>query len=177
MNYKLYLVIIATLLLCCVPAVGLSYQPRCFDLQTSEIGKALIKHYEGLALRAYVCPGGVNTIGWGNTSHARPGRTITKEIAEQYLTEDLRRFERDINRHSERQLKWHEFDALASFEYNCGYKFRNRLKDAVNKNMTAKACYYLRQFVHAKGKRLKGLERRRESECKLYEFGVLNYEL
>ena len=40
--------------------------------------KALVKEFEGLYLKAYKCPAGVWTIGWGHTSGVREGMTITR---------------------------------------------------------------------------------------------------
>jgi lysozyme len=38
-------------------------------MQTSEPGRAVVRSFEGCALRAYKCPANVWTIGYGNTNH------------------------------------------------------------------------------------------------------------
>ena len=50
----------------------------------------LVKHFEGLHLKAYLCPVGVPTVGYGHTGpDVRLGMTITKAQAEQLLAADL----------------------------------------------------------------------------------------
>ena len=50
----------------------------------------LIKHFEGLRLEAYKCPGNTYTIGYGHTGEdVYPGMTITEKQAEEYLIEDM----------------------------------------------------------------------------------------
>jgi GH24 family phage-related lysozyme (muramidase) len=57
----------------------------------SKAGRDLIKRHEGLRLDAYVDPVGVWTIGYGHTGPAaRKGNTITKERADNLLTQDVR---------------------------------------------------------------------------------------
>ena len=108
----------------------------------------------------------------GNTSHARPGLTITKDIAIQYLSEDVRRFERHVNVNVNRELKTHEFDALVSFTFNCGYRVTGDLKSYINLNLTDKVKEKLSLYHHAGKKDLPGIIRRRAAECKVYEFGL-----
>lgn len=50
---------------------------------------ALIAEAEGLRLKAYRCPAGVWTIGWGETQGVKPGDTCTQEQADRWLLEDL----------------------------------------------------------------------------------------
>lgn len=54
------------------------------------VAETIIKAAEGLRLKAYLCPAGVWTIGWGCTrrpdGHAiEPGQVITLQEAEEYL--------------------------------------------------------------------------------------------
>ena len=70
--------------------------------EISQIGKAgldLIKSFEGLKLRAYLCPAKVWTIGYGSTGpHVIPGKVITEVEAEELLKDDLDRFEKAVTR-------------------------------------------------------------------------------
>lgn len=50
---------------------------------------ALIAEAEGCRLRAYRCPAGVWTIGWGHTTGVRPGQTCTEADADRWLCEDI----------------------------------------------------------------------------------------
>ena len=142
------------------------------DLRTSNLGIEFIRSFEGCYLRAYKCPAGVWTIGVGNTSKAKPGMTITKETAIIWLQEDCRRFERHVNTNCNRQLNQTKYDALVSFTFNCGYRIRGNLRTALNIGEDETVCSLISQYVHAKGKVLKGLERRRKAEIKLYKNGL-----
>lgn len=51
---------------------------------------ALISKAEGCRLKAYKCPAGVWTIGWGRTERVRRGDTCTQERADDWLCDDLR---------------------------------------------------------------------------------------
>lgn len=143
------------------------------EMTTSAYGRKFIESFEGCRLKAYKCPAGVWTIGIGNTTKAKPGKIITYQIAQQYLQEDLKRFERHINANATRKLKWYEFDALTSFCFNVGYRFRGDLAMYVNNNLTEKVVSRLKLYVHAGSKTLAGLVRRRLAETELYKG---NYE-
>lgn len=79
-----------------------------------------IKRWEGLRLEAYLCPAGVWTIGYGHTRTARPGMKITVEEAERLLVEDLRPFERFVQREVKVPLNDWQFGALVSWVFNVG---------------------------------------------------------
>ncbi len=59
-------------------------------LTASPEGVRLIKDFEGLSLKAYVCPAGVLTIGYGTTRGVKPGQVISEAEAEAMLRADLR---------------------------------------------------------------------------------------
>ena len=86
-------------------------------MKTSPKGIALIKEFEGLRLKAYKCPGGVWTIGYGHTAGVKSGMVITEAQAEEYLKADLIVFERYLNGLG-LALNQNQFDALVSFIYN-----------------------------------------------------------
>ena len=44
-------------------------------MRTSQKGINLIKEFEGCRLKAYKCPAGVWTIGYGHTSNVKPRRS------------------------------------------------------------------------------------------------------
>ena len=58
-------------------------------MRTSSKGVSLIKSFEGCRLKAYKCPAGVWTIGYGHTAGVKEGDTITQEQADEYLRNDL----------------------------------------------------------------------------------------
>lgn len=139
-------------------------------MKTSPKGITLIKEFEGLRLRAYLCPGGVWTIGYGHTAGVKPGMTITEEQAEQFLKEDLIIFERAVNNQN-LSINQNQFDALVSLIYNIGignFQKSTLLRKArINANDNSIMDEFLR-WVYSKGRVLPGLQRRRLSEMKLY---------
>ena len=59
-------------------------------MHISEKGLALIKEFEGLELKAYKCPAGVLTIGYGHTGpDVIPEMEITQANADDLLKGDL----------------------------------------------------------------------------------------
>ena len=130
----------------------------------------MIKEFEGLRLKAYKCPGGVWTIGYGHTAGVKPGMVITKAQAEEYLKADLIAFERYLNGLG-LALNQNQFDALISFIYNVGTgNFSNSTllrKVRANPQDNSIMDEFLR-WVYSKGRVLPGLQRRRLAEMKLY---------
>ena len=139
-------------------------------MKTSPKGITLIKEFEGLRLKAYKCPGGVWTIGYGHTAGVKPGIVITKAQAEEYLKADLIAFERYLNGLG-LALNQNQFDALISFIYNVGTgNFSNSTllrKVRANPQDNSIMDEFLR-WVYSKGRVLPGLQRRRLAEMKLY---------
>ena len=139
-------------------------------MKTSPKGIALIKEFEGLRLKAYKCPGGVWTIGYGHTVGVKPGMTITEEQAEQFLKEDLIVFEKAVNNQN-LSINQNQFDALVPLIYNIGignFQKSTLLRKArINANDNSTMDEFLR-WVYSKGRVLPGLQRRRLAEVKLY---------
>ena len=139
-------------------------------MKTSPKGIALIKEFEGQRLKAYKCPGGVWTIGYGHTAGVKPGMLISKAQAEEYLKADLIAFERYLNGLG-LALNQNQFDALISFIYNVGTgNFSNSTllrKVRANPQDNSIMDEFLR-WVYSKGRVLPGLQRRRLDEMKLY---------
>ena len=139
-------------------------------MNTSPKGIAFIKEFEGLRLKAYQCPRGVWTIGYGHTAGVKPGMVITEAQAEEYLKADLIAFERYLNGLG-LDLNQNQFDALVSFIYNVGTGnfFNSTLLRKVRANPLDNSIMdeFLR-WVYSKGRVLPGLQRRRLAEMKLY---------
>ena len=66
-------------------------------MKTSQIGIELIKRHEGLKLKSYLCPAGIYTIGYGHTRTAAAGLTISRQLAEELLMQDLQFAEIAVN--------------------------------------------------------------------------------
>ena len=90
-------------------------------MTVSQAGIDLIKTFESLALKAYRCPAGVWTIGWGHTRGVRAGMQITEERARELLGEDIAEVERDLPAVVHVDLTQGQWDALVSLGFNlCG---------------------------------------------------------
>ena len=139
---------------------------------TSQIGVDLIKVFEGCRTKAYVCPAGVLTIGYGHTGpDVRPGMQITEGEAERLLKEDLKRFENTVTRCIKVPLTQYEFDATVSFAFNVGPSalehstFCRRMNAGQNKEQCFKEEFP--KWVNGSNGPLPGLVRRREAEVEL----------
>jgi lysozyme len=140
------------------------------DMKTSQKGVDLIKSFEGLRNKAYVCPAGVLTIGYGSTGpHVKTGMWISDEQAEALLRKDLARFERTVAQVANSPTQ-PQFDALVSFAFNVGtgaLKSSTLLKRHNAGDIEGAANQFLR-WVKAGRTTLPGLVRRRAAERKLY---------
>lgn len=81
----------------------------------------LVKHFEGLYQKAYLCPAGVTTIGYGHTGRdVRLGTTITEAQAEQLLADDLAEAAAIVDKYVRVPLPENPRGALSSFVFNLG---------------------------------------------------------
>lgn len=128
----------------------------------------IITSYEGLSLKAYLCPAKIPTIGYGTTKGVKLGDVITREKAIELLHQDLARFEDYVNKNYPTQ-KQNEFDALVSFVYNLGSIERgSNLDKGLKANNKIKIFEFWNKYTRAGGKSLLGLRRRRLAESILY---------
>ena len=88
-------------------------------MKISQQGIDLIKAHEGLRLRAYLCPAGKWTIGYGHTRTAQPGIVITEAEADKLLLSDISVAEACVNG-QRLMLSQGMFDALVSLVFNIG---------------------------------------------------------
>jgi lysozyme len=139
-------------------------------MHVSERGLDLIKRFEGLELRAYRCPAGVWTIGYGHTGpEVREGTAIAAERAEELLRADLLRFEEGVAR-SAGACTQGQFDALVSFAFNLGLGAL-RSSTLLKKHRCGEhrlAAAEFGRWIHAGGRKLPGLVKRRAAEAELY---------
>lgn len=147
-----------------------SYDPAFFMRRTNEAGLELIKAFEGLHLTPYLCPGNIWTIGYGHTRTVRPGQTISKEVAELLLNEDLTIFERSVSRLVSVPLTDNQFSALVSFAFNIGSTKleASTLLKLLNRGWYDQVPVQLMRWNRAKGEVFGGLSRRRAAEAKLW---------
>ena len=129
-----------------------------------------IKKFESCALDAYQDSVGVWTIGYGHTDGVKKGDRITLYQAEQFLKEDLQKFEAIANK-VKRISTQGRFDAVLDFIYNCGpTNFeKSTLKAYIE---CGKATWEIQEqflrWVNAGGKKLGGLVSRRIWEAARY---------
>ena len=137
-------------------------------MTTSSKGVSLIKQFEGCRLKAYKCPAGVWTIGYGHTAGVKEGDTITQKTADAYLRNDLAKYEKAVlNYDAIYHFNQNQFDALVSFTYNCGFGNLKNLTDS-GKRTIAQISAKLPLYNKAGGVVLRGLQRRRAAEKELF---------
>lgn len=142
--------------------------------QINQAGIDMVKHFEGLYLKAYLCPAKVWTIGYGHTGLKHKdgtvyaGRTVTKAEAEELLRYDLRVFEERVQRFVKVPLSDNEYAALVSFDFNTGALGRSTLLKKLNAGDRAGAADEFLRWNKAGGRVLNGLTRRRRAERELF---------
>lgn len=138
---------------------------------TPEALLALIRRFEGCRLKAYRCPAGVWTIGWGAT-----GVGVTEGVVWSQQRADFR-LQMDAEKYVLVALKLspilaqdaNKLAAVADFIYNLGaarYK-ASTLRSKVNAGDWPAAAKELSKWVWGGGKKLPGLVARRAAEAQL----------
>ena len=140
-------------------------------MEASEILKMQLKAFEGLMLTAVRDVGGVLTIGYGHTGKdVEEGDRISPYWAEELLKEDLGLVESQVRALKVARTQG-QFDALVLFVYNLGIgrlRNSNLLKVIRNGGSRNQIKTEFKKWVYAGGKKLKGLEKRREWEAKRF---------
>ncbi|MGB0694937.1 MAG: lysozyme [Rhodospirillaceae bacterium] len=137
----------------------------------NQAGLDIIRQSEGLRLKAYLCPAGVWTIGYGHTRDVVPGLTCTEDQANAWLLEDVAEAEQVVADLVDVPLTENQFSALVSFTFNLG---RGNLSGStllrqLNDGDHDSVPEQLRRWVYSGGKRLGGLVRRRDAEAVLWQ--------
>ena len=129
-----------------------------------------LMEFEGLKLKAYVDVSGVPTIGYGHTYNVRMGDRITAWYAKDLLTEDIAYFEEKVKALNVAKTEG-QLDALVSFAFNLGIgrlKESTLLKVIRQGGSKSQIKHEFKRWVYADGKKLRGLEKRREWEAKRF---------
>jgi lysozyme len=145
-------------------------------MNINQAGLDLIKEFEGFRAQAYDDGVGVMTIGYGTTAAAgvgitpRPGMTITQAEAEFYLEKALTKFGDAIKHKITAPINENEWAAFLSLAYNIGPGAfaRSSALRHFNNGDKAKSAKAILLWNKGGGKVLKGLQRRREAERKLF---------
>ena len=146
-------------------------------MKISENGLNLIKKFEGLSLKPYLCSAGIPTIGFGNTFYENMKKvtlqdeTITEERADSLFNFLVTtNFVNVVNRLVIVDINQNQFDALVSFVYNLGSgNFeKSTLLKKVNQSDFIGASLEFEKWNRSSGKVLNGLTKRRLSEKELF---------
>ena len=135
----------------------------------------LVKAFEGLALVPYRDVTGFPTVGYGHllareAAAPLPAAAITPEDADALLRHDLARCASALNRLVVVALRSRETAALLSFIFNLGVgAFQaSTLRARLNRGERREAAEEFPRWVHAGGRRVPGLVRRRLAERALF---------
>lgn len=133
---------------------------------------SLIRKFEGLRLKPYLCPAGVPTIGYGHTGKdvSMVMKPITEPIADALMMQDATAFSvASANISPVLYFDKDKHSAIADFCFNLGttrYK-ASTLRRKVNSGDWEGAQEELQKWVWGGGKKLPGLVARRKAEALL----------
>ena len=146
-------------------------------MHINERGIKIVKSFEGLALRFYVCDGAVISVGYGATRgwDGRPFNMdmepITEAEADAFLVRDLESAEGWVRRLIKTPLSENQFSALVSFTFNvggAGALQRSTLRMKLNRGEYQGAADEFPKWKFANKRILAGLVRRRAAERALF---------
>ena len=144
-------------------------------MRLSDYALQRLKEEELLRLESYKCAGRKWTIGYGHTRGVREGQKIDKETANKLLQEDVEYVEKFLAKEPYAEdITQSQWDALVSFIFNLGignYESSTLRKKILRDIDDATIPNEFRRWVHANGKVLPGLVKRREWEAQMYEWG------
>jgi len=135
---------------------------------------SLVATYEGRSLVAYLDPVSIPTICEGYTHGVKLGDVATPEECDQLTRQEVVKALAVVDGSVPRPLPDGVRVALASFVYNVGpgaYGGSTLLR-MLKAGDVRGACNQLPRWVYAGGKKLRGLERRREAERQICLSGL-----
>lgn len=139
--------------------------------QFSDAGLALTRQFEGLRLEAYQDCAGVWTIGYGHTgADVISSKRISEFEAEALLRGDVKTAVACVNRVVTVPIRQNHFDALVDFCFNVGVQAftRSSLLLTLNRGRFEEAAAEFGKWVHAAGKVMPGLAKRRAAEAAMF---------
>lgn len=171
---------LSTFLIFLIPTVQLNINSETMSFQYSyesdQTTRSLIEKFEGIKLTAYKCPSGIPTIGMGSTRYedgtrVRMGDEISRNRMNELYNFHVNQTRRQLENLVEAELNQNQKSALISLLYNVGYgNFKkSKLLRMINTNPNDPRIQ--KEFMHfttSRGRVLKGLEKRRIEELKLY---------
>lgn len=141
------------------------------EIRTSPQALAIIGDAEGCRREPYLCPSNVLTVGIGSTEYsgnkiALNHRYTDHEIATRWV-KDIKTAERCVNQFANGdRLPQSVFDAAVSLTFNvgCGAVKHSTMFRKLRNGDYVGGCGELAKWVYANGRKLRGLEIRREKE-------------
>lgn len=139
----------------------------------SERLRNFVAGFESFRGRAYKCPAGVWTIGYGETLGVRSGDTIAQEAAMRQLDKRLDDFAARVREMAGEPTNAAQADAMTSLAYNIGLDaFRHSTVLRMHKRgLYGEAAAAFSMWNKAGGRVLAGLTRRRAAEASMYRGG------
>ncbi|MFM7085306.1 MAG: lysozyme [Hyphomicrobium sp.] len=146
-------------------------------MKISDVGLNIIKEFEGYYAKlpngdckAYKCPAGVWTIGYGCTEGVKPGMVWTQKQAEEALLKEISKLEQGVLKLVKAPITQNMFDALVSFSYNCGLGAlsKSTVLKRTNEQEYQAAAKAFGMWIKGGGRVLPGLVKRRAKEAELY---------
>ena len=133
----------------------------------------LVKQFEGYRSKAYLCPAGKWTCGWGHTKGVTAATSCDFGTAETWLCDDLTDAGNCIDRVVTVPLTPNQRAALLSFIYNvgCGRFEASTLLRKLNEGDYEGCSQEFSRWVFSGKTKLPGLIRRREAERTLFQDG------
>lgn len=126
-----------------------------------------VREFEGLRTKAYYCPAGYQTIGYGHRTTAYDKKVISVSEAVALLRDDLTKAGDGVNALCVCKTQG-QFDALTDFAFNLGIgnlKRSTLLKLIKHSAPTAMIQKEFGKWVYAGGKVMQGLVTRRKWEA------------
>ena len=137
----------------------------------NQAGIDIIKQSEGCRLKAYKCPAGVWTIGYGHTKGVTPNSVFqSQDEAEQLLIKDLIEYSSAVEALIVVPLNDNQFSSLVSFTYNVGIGAlkNSTLRKKLNTGDYKSVPEQMIKWTKGGGKILPGLVQRRNLEIELF---------
>lgn len=140
-------------------------------------GFELIKRFEGIKLKPYLCPAGIPTISIGCTYYPNGNKVkltdpaISESYAKELFDAIVVHYEKAVDSFCRDDINQNQFDALVSFAYNLGVGNlqKSTLIKKVNLNpIDVTIADEFLKWNKANGTVLKGLTTRRQAEADLY---------
>ena len=128
-----------------------------------------VEKWEGFRAKAYKCPAGIWTIGYGHTADVKEGDgPVTQHEAEEMLRADLENFKDRLAWRIKTHVSKPQFIAIMSLVYNVGVRYLTtrcpKLMNAIERGDFEAAAH---EFLDITSGGVPGLVRRRQAESSL----------